>query len=146
MRLSFVAVVAGALLLAIVTIGAVAPPAQAQELPPRPLTPTTTPTSPPIEEAEEERPSPRRLAPGRLTGTVIDVATGAPAANIAVRIGPRIVVSDANGNYDWSGLPAGSYEVALVLPADWGVAVQGTLTAEVPPGQTVVQHLFYRSS
>lgn len=149
MRPTAAFVVVAALLLAIVAGVAGGPAgARAQSLPPRPTLPPVTPTSalPTTTPVPEPEPGPRRLKPGRITGTVIDVATGAPAPNVAVRVGSRIVVSDANGNYDWSGAPVGSYEVALALPADWGVALQGTLTAVVGEADTTVQHLFFRSS
>lgn len=149
MRPTAALVVVAALLLAMIAgLGGGSTEALAQGLPPRPTLPPVTPTTvpPTATPLPEPEPGPRRLKPGRVTGTVIDASTGAPAANVAVRIGPRIVVSDANGNYDWSGLPVGDYEVALALPADWGVDLQGTLTVTVDEGATTVQHLFFRSS
>lgn len=143
-------VVAALLLAVIVGVGGGATGAQAQSLPPRPTLPPVTPTPPPPTTTPipqpEPAPAPRRLKPGRITGTIIDVTTGAPAANVAVRIGSRIVVSDANGNYDWSGAPVGDYEVALALPADWGIPLQSTLVVTVGEQDTTVQHLFFRSS
>jgi hypothetical protein len=72
-------------------------------------------------------------ATGRLTGTVIDSATGAPLPGATVQIGDESVTSDANGNYDhW--LPAGSYNVTVPPNAE-------VLVVTVVAGGTTVQHL-----
>lgn len=112
----------------------------AQGLPPRPTPP---PTSPPRSGggstggAAEE--------PGRITGTVIDQTTGAPAPGVGVRVGDQTVTSDADGNYDRSGLASGVYTVTLVLRPAQGTPSQGTVTVTLEAGATVVQHLFFRS-
>ena len=128
-------------------------PAYAQ--PPRPTIPPTatattgpTPTTPPI-----STPKPREdsddddapALPGRITGTVIDLTTGAPASGIAVMIGDIRVVSDANGNYDRNGLPGGSYTVALALAQGQGTPAQGPIVIGLDAGATVVQHLSFSS-
>lgn len=83
-------------------------------------------------------------AAGRLTGTIIDLTTGAPAPGIAVDLSGLRVVSDANGNYDhW--LAPGSYQVALALAAGRGEPAQGPQTVEMQAGATVVLHLSFRS-
>src|SRR5215213_6254640 len=93
-------------------------PAHAQGQPPP--RPTLTPV-PPTPVRSSDHSSPTAVPAGRITGTVIDQTTGAPAPNIAVAVGDQTVVTDANGNYDRSGLPAGSYTVALALTAEQGV-------------------------
>jgi hypothetical protein len=72
-------------------------------------------------------------ATGRLTGTVIDSATGAPVPGATVQIGNETVTADANGNYDhW--LAAGSYNVTAAPGAE-------PLVVTVVAGGTTVQHL-----
>jgi hypothetical protein len=114
-------------------------------LTPAPIAPTTVPgpTRTPSSNDGDNR---ERLAPtGRITGTVIDLTTGAPAPGIAVQIGDVITTSDANGNYDRSGLAAGHYVVALALRVEQGHPAQEPLTVEVGADATVVQHLNFRS-
>ena len=111
-------------------------PVGAQDLPPRPT--ALPPTAEPAERSE-------RGAPGRITGTVIDLRTGAPAPGITVLVGELAVASDSNGNYDRNGLVAGSYRVALALGAGSGEAAQGPIELRLESGQTVVQHLAFRS-
>src|SRR5215216_7570480 len=84
--------------------------------PPRPTItpiprPILTPTSKPRQDSDDNT----TLPTGRITGTVIDLETGAPAPEIAVSVGDTQVTSDPNGNYDRNGLPPGNYSVALVL-------------------------------
>jgi hypothetical protein len=106
---------------------------------PSPTTiPTPAPTSPPDDPEEPTE-------PGRITGTVIDLTTGAPAPGIAVTVGDATVTSDANGNYDRSGLPAGVYRVALALAQGQGTPAQGPIDIELAAGATVIQHLSFRS-
>lgn len=139
-----------ALLLATVALGGA--PARAQELPPRPTefpAATATPQPPAAtavpEPAQDGERAGGPAAPGRITGTVIDVTMGAPAPGIAVRVGDDTVLSDANGNYDRNGLAAGSYSVALLLAPGRGESVQGEVAIDLAAGQTVVQHLAFRS-
>jgi LPXTG-motif cell wall-anchored protein len=81
---------------------------------------------------------------GHITGTVIDVRTGAPAAGVSVSVGGDLVATDANGNYDhW--LPVGSYPVLLQLAADQGTVEQGEILVAVQPANATVQHLGFRS-
>jgi len=81
---------------------------------------------------------------GRVTGTVIDSRTGAPAADKLVLVNDTLVLSDGSGNYDhW--LAAGSYSVGLQLRSGEGVAAQGMLPVEVQSDGTTVQHLFFSS-
>lgn len=109
--------------------------ASAQGLPPRPQ-----PTTDASDDGDDDQP-----APGRITGTVIDLTTGAPRPSVQVSIGDRVVVSDSNGNYDLNGLAPGDYRVALVLDVAQGVAAQEPLTLQLAEGATVVQHLAFRS-
>lgn len=146
MRSLTLTVVLGACLIALYGLLMSAPVSvQAQSLPPRPPLPTVTPTPPPTE-AEETTTRRRTIAPGRITGTIIDLTTSAPMPGVAVRVGDRILVSDANGNYDRSGLPPGTYDVVLAMPADWGTPAQTLIRIELAEGATVVQHLFYHGS
>ena len=146
MRSLTLTVVLGACLIALYGLLMSAPVSvQAQSLPPRPPLPTVTPTPPPTE-AEETTTRRRTIEPGRITGTVIDLTTNAPMPGVAIRVGDRILVSDANGNYDRSGLMPGTYEVILAIPADWGTPAQELISIELAEGATVVQHLFYHGS
>jgi LPXTG-motif cell wall-anchored protein len=121
-------------------IGAAPSIALAQPLPPRP---TPRPTAKP---QTDNGNSATPVASGRITGTVIDLTTGAPAPGISVAVGDVVVTSDANGNYDRSGLTPGVYTVALVLTAEQGVAAQEPIAVDLGAGATVVQHLFFRSA
>lgn len=147
MRSLTLTVVLGACLIALYGLLMSTPvPAQAQSLPPRPPLPTVTPTPPPPPAAEETSSRRRIVALGRITGTVIDLTTSAPMPGVAVRVGDRILVSDANGNYDVSGILPGSYDVVLAMPADWGTPAQDLIRVDVAEGATVVQHLFFHGS
>ncbi|GAB4191446.1 MAG: hypothetical protein OHK0022_05170 [Roseiflexaceae bacterium] len=131
-----------ALLLGLFALGVGLVPAGsvgAQELPPRPtVVPTAVPGSGSNDSGTAEE-------PGRITGTVIDQTSGAPAVGIAVRVGDVTVRSDTNGNYDRSDLASGAYTVTLVLSTEQGTASQPAQRVTVAAGATVVQHLFFRS-
>ncbi len=114
----------------------------AQEPPPRP---TLVPPTPTPEPGHTDSPRPTPIALGRITGTVIDLTTGAPVSGVRVVVGDTTVTSDSNGNYDRNGLPAGSYQVALVLAEGQGTPAQDTITITLAAGATVVQHLAFRS-
>ncbi|HEU5098493.1 MAG TPA: hypothetical protein VFU22_05710 [Roseiflexaceae bacterium] len=111
--------------------------------------------------AQGAAPSPVRMAPsprpalaksrssndaqlmGHITGTVIDLNSGAPAAGVSVNVGGAVVQSDANGNYDhW--LPVGTYTVTLALADGQGVPAQDVMTVAVSADAAVVQHLNFR--
>jgi hypothetical protein len=80
---------------------------------------------------------------GHITGTVIDLNTGAPAAGVAVNVGGMIVQTDANGNYDrW--LPIGTYTVTLALADGQGAPAQDTMMVPVEADAATVQHLNFR--
>lgn len=140
-RIALIAAGLALLLAALVPLGGAA---QAQDLPPRPTPPPPATATPAPDDGDDDGDS---ASPGsaRITGTVIDLTTGAPAPGVAVRVGDATLTSDANGNYDRSGLAAGSYGVALALEPGRGEAAQGELTVTVAAGQTVVQHLAFRS-
>jgi hypothetical protein len=76
---------------------------------------------------------------------VIDLTSGAPAPGIAVAVGDVVVTTDSNGNYDRSGLPAGAYQVELMLRSDQGTSEQGALIVDLADGATIVRHLAFRS-
>lgn len=123
--------------------GSGAPVASAQPLPQQRPTLTPVPPTPTRRPAGDSDPTP--AATGRITGTVIDLTSSAPAPGIAVQVGDALVTTDANGNYDRSGLPAGSYRVALVLASGQGAPEQAAATVALAAGATVVQHLAFRS-
>lgn len=81
---------------------------------------------------------------GRITGTVIDLRTGAPSSGKKVRVGESEVISDGNGNYDiW--VEKGEYPVSLSLAEVEGVAAQNVTLATVWGNDVVVVHLYYIS-
>lgn len=111
--------------------------------------------------AQGAAPSPVRMAPsprpalaksnrsneaalmGHITGTVIDLNSGAPVAGMPVIVGGAIVESDANGNYDhW--LPVGTYTVTLALADGQGKPAQDIMTVAVVADTATVQHLNFR--
>ncbi|WP_298482455.1 hypothetical protein [uncultured Chloroflexus sp.] len=106
------------------------------------LQPSPRPTIPPVTVLPASSPTPMPM--GRVTGTIIDLRTHAPAAQIAVKIGDAVVYSDQNGNYDrW--VESGFYTLALHLTDEQGSPAQAPLTIAVGPGDTVVAHLFFTS-
>ncbi len=113
--------------------------ALAQTLPPRP-TVTATP-KPAGHGGSGSAPS----ATARIAGTVIELNSGAPAPGIAVMVGAQTLTTDANGNYDLSGLPAGTYQVTLIMPAEQGTPAQGPISIALGAGATVIQHLGFRA-
>lgn len=118
-------------------------PASAQSLPERPtLTPVPPPSQPGSNDSDDDDDT-GSPAPGRITGTVIDLATGAPAAGITVMVGDVPVVSDANGNYDRGGLAPGDYTIVLTPPEGRGAAAQAPVTVTLAAGETVVRHLAF---
>jgi len=107
------------------------------------LTPTPTPPPPVVETDVPER-EPTAVPMGRVTGTVIDLRTNAPAANKLVAIGDFMVLSDASGNYDrW--VESGYYRLDLELGGGEGAVGQPAQEIAVGPGDTVVVHLFFTS-
>lgn len=105
---------------------AIAAPARAQELPPRPAPVVTT-------ESNRDRVP----ATGRITGTVIDRATGAPAPGVTVTVGAVALTTDENGNYGLDGLVAGRYGVSVTAPEGESTTVM------LDEAATVVQHLSF---
>jgi hypothetical protein len=80
---------------------------------------------------------------GHITGTVIDLNSGAPSAGVGVRVGGALVWSDANGNYDhW--LPVGTYTVTLALADGQGTSAQDVMNVVVLADVATVQHLNFR--
>jgi hypothetical protein len=79
---------------------------------------------------------------GHITGTVIDLSSGAPSAGVAVLVGGALVWSDVNGNYDhW--LPVGTYTVTLALADGQGTPAQDVLSVPVLADAATVQHLSF---
>jgi len=89
-------------------------------------------------------PTPTPMPSGRITGTVIDRSTGAPVPGVEVSVGGVIVRTDANGNYERTGLRPGTYMVKLWLSPDEGTPLQEPQMV-VLVGQTanVIVHLFF---
>jgi hypothetical protein len=108
--------------------------------------PTLTPTKAP---ASTRRPggnhdNPTSVPSGRITGTVINLGTGAPAPGVSVAVGEVTVTTDANGNYDRSGMSSGNYRVALALTPEQGVPAQPPQNVDLVAGSTVVLHLAFQ--
>lgn len=145
MSLSFV--VCGVLLLMMgITPGsgpgtASAGPVQQQPSPRPPLSSTVIPGVDTPSDSPTAVPDSR----GRITGTVIDLTTGAPAPGMIVRVGDGAVTSDSNGNYDRNGLAAGEYTVQLIVEGQNMRAEQGAQIVELSRDGLVVLHLFFRS-
>lgn len=117
--------------------------AQAQDLPPRPtLTPIVTSVVTSVVTSEEPRHEPRL---GRIVGTVIDLTTGGPAAEMTVRINDQALTTDANGNYGRENLTPGTYVVELIVPPERGTPAQSAITITLPEGETARQDLAFRS-
>ncbi len=134
---SFVCMVAGALIIALGMNLAPSPmPAAAGPM----LQPSPRPPLP--EDRGGSNPTP--VPPGAITGTVIDLTTGAPASGVDVNVEGVIVTTDSNGNYERNNLPVGTYTVNLEL-GNRGVPAQRALQIEVGPGDRVVVHLFFYS-
>lgn len=82
---------------------------------------------------------------GHITGTIIDLTTGAPTPGMTVNIGGVLVTSDANGNYDhW--LPVGSYGVSLVVSPNQGTSAQGVQKVQLTKDNPVVLHLGFQAA
>jgi hypothetical protein len=143
--------ISGGLLALGLVLGSRPTPALVYAQPPRPtilptatsVPPTPVPATPKPREHDSDDDTP--VPPGRITGTVIDLTSGAPVPGIAVMVGDVRVVTDANGNYDRNGLPPGNYMVTLVLAESQGAPAQNPIAIELAPGATVVQHLGFRS-
>lgn len=125
-------------LLAAIMLGASAGFTHAEDLPPRPETPTTTP----VEENESDDKEQAPVLLGVVTGTVINATTGAPAPGVTVYVGGVATVTDANGNYLRAGLQAGTHSLWLSLEGS-AISDQTLMMLDVAPGAVVVQHLFF---
>jgi hypothetical protein len=110
----------------------------------QPPQPSPRPPILPTANLSQDEPGPTAVVPGRLTGTVIDLRTGAPMPGIAVVVGRQTLYTDANGNYDvW--LESGYYRLDLGLTSNQGTPIQPAQAIAVGPGDTVVVHLFLTS-
>ncbi len=128
------------LVLGMVVVPAPAPVVAGPALQPSPR-PPLEPTAPP----EGGLPAPTPIPYGRVTGTIIDLRTGAPAPGKLVVIGDSTVISDANGNYDrW--VVSGFYNLNLRLRDGEGQVAQPPQQIAVGNGDTVVVHLFFTSA
>ena len=61
-------------------------------------------------------------------------------------VGDVDVTTDANGNYDRSGLPAATHTVTLRIAPERGVPDQGPIGVVLADGATVVQHLRFHNA
>jgi LPXTG-motif cell wall-anchored protein len=114
-------------------------PVAAQSLPERPsLTPVPSGGGSNNDDDDDETPAPT----GRITGTVINLANGAPTTGVRVTVGDATITTDSNGNYDRSGLAAGTYTITLI-PPDGSTAAQGSITVTLDDGETEVVHLAF---
>lgn len=121
----------------------VEPPPDLGEPAPRP--PLERPTRTPRKDDDDDDDRGGTSTPGRITGTVIDLRTGAPAAAVAVSVGGVIVYTDANGNYDRPGLARGRYYLTLVMGTAQGTPSSPPIQLYLDEGQTVIQHLSFVS-
>jgi|GEM_PF-575142 len=111
-----------------------------------PAPPTAVPTTTPVVASGDSKSHGDGNTPatGRITGTIIDLTTGAPMPGITVDLDGLQVTSDVNGNYDhW--LAPGSYHVALMLAPERGTPAQEPQMVDMQSGATVVLHLSFRS-
>jgi protocatechuate 3,4-dioxygenase beta subunit len=89
----------------------------AQQRPGAPPSPGADPQQPPRDTSAQPRPQPP-AATGRITGRVLDAATGRPMklARVTVNapdIGQRGAQTDEGGVFDLTGLPAGRYTLTV---------------------------------
>jgi hypothetical protein len=109
-----------------------------------PALPTAAPSATPAATSSASKSHATTPAAGRITGTIIDLTSGAPVPGITVDLDGLQVTSDSNGNYDhW--LPPGSYRVALMLAPERGTPAQGPQMVDMQSDKTVVLHLSFRS-
>lgn len=145
---SFALIVCGSLAMALGLTVAPAPAAAMPALQPSPR-PTLVPTPdfrPDEGDAGDggDNEDGSAVAYGRVTGTVIDARTSAPAPNILVVVGETLLATDANGNYDhWA--PVGIYPLRLQLRPGEGDPAQGVLEVAITAQGTTVQHLYFTS-
>lgn len=111
---------------------------------PTPLPAETPVPGVPDEPRNDSPPAPTAVPMGRITGTIIDLRTNAPAPNKLVVVGDSLVISDGNGNYE-RRVVSGFYTVALQLRNGEGRATQGPQEIAVGPGDSVTVHLFFTS-
>ncbi|NWF81151.1 MAG: hypothetical protein HXY37_14080 [Chloroflexi bacterium] len=139
---SFTLMLCGAIMLAFGLALAPAPvPVAAGPL----LQPSPRPPLEPTGDAGSGDSAPTPVPYGRVTGTIIDLRTGAPAPGKEVLIGDTVVVSDANGNYDqW--VVSGFYTLQLRLEASEGQVATPPQAIAVGSGDTVLVHLFFTSA
>jgi hypothetical protein len=110
-----------------------------EDLPPRPsVIPTAGPGG-----GSGSGGGPTPVPLGRITGTIIDLTTGAPVPAMPVQVGNVVVYSDEFGNYERPLLPSGDYRVELLLDPEVAVPQQDPRTVRIDGDETEVEHLFF---
>jgi hypothetical protein len=79
-----------------------------------------------------------------IYGQVIDLSTGRPGQALEIEINGSIVRTDTDGRYSLTGLNAGAYQVALLLPGQ-AAAAQSVQTVHLAEEETVTVDLTYYS-
>lgn len=79
-------------------------------------------------------------ASGRVTGTVVDSATGDPLSNILVTAGGAQVITSADGSFRIDGLPSGVHNlVAYTIDGSYQSFQQGALVAPDSATEALLQ-------
>lgn len=69
---------------------------------------------------------------GRVTGRVVDAASGRGVAGALVRLGPQVAITDANGGVSFGGVPGGQHRLSMSQETSFANAVfVGDPTLEV---------------
>ena len=61
--------------------------------------------------------------PGRVTGRVIDAASGRGVAGALVRLGPQVAITDRNGEVSFGGVPGGQHRLSMSQETSFANAV-----------------------
>jgi hypothetical protein len=61
--------------------------------------------------------------PGRVTGRVIDAASGHGVAGALVRLGPQVAITDRNGEVSFGGVPGGQHRLSMSQETSFANAV-----------------------
>lgn len=61
--------------------------------------------------------------PGRVTGRVVDAASGRGVPGALVRLGPQVAITDRNGAVSFGGVPGGQHRLSMSQEASFANAV-----------------------